>query len=135
MVLKYLLDTNICIYIAKHKPPEVLARFNELEAGEVAMSVVTYGELYNGAMKSQHQAVALQKLAQLLTFIPALPLADTVGQHYGEIRSHLEQAGTPIGNNDLWIAAHARELGITLVTNNLREFERVPGLVAENWVG
>lgn len=135
MVLKYLLDTNICIYIAKHKPPEVLARFNELEAGEVAMSVVTYGELYNGAMKSQHQAVALQKLAQLLTFIPALPLADTVGQHYGEIRSHLEQAGTPIGNNDLWIAAHARELGITLVTNNLREFERVPELVAENWVG
>ena len=135
MVLKYLLDTNICIYVAKHKPPEVLARFNELEAGEVAMSVVTYGELYNGAMKSQHQAVALQKLAQLLTFIPALPLADTVGQHYGEIRSHLEQAGTPIGNNDLWIAAHARELGITLVTNNLREFERVPELVAENWVG
>ncbi|MBO0614198.1 type II toxin-antitoxin system tRNA(fMet)-specific endonuclease VapC [Thiothrix fructosivorans] len=135
MVLKYLLDTNICIYIAKHKPPEVLARFNELEAGEVAMSVVTYGELYNGAMKSQHQAVALQKLAQLLTFIPALPLADTVGQHYGEIRSHLEQAGTTIGNNDLWIAAHARELGITLVTNNLREFERVPELVAENWVG
>jgi tRNA(fMet)-specific endonuclease VapC len=135
MVLKYLLDTNICIYIAKHKPPEVLARFNELEAGEVAMSVVTYGELYNGAMKSQHQAVALQKLTQLLTFIPALPLADTVGQHYGEIRSHLEQAGTPIGNNDLWIAAHARELGITLVTNNLREFERVPELVAENWVG
>jgi len=134
MVLKYLLDTNICIYIAKHKPPEVLARFNELEAGEVAMSVVTFGELYNGAMKSQHQAVALQKLTQLLTFIPVLPLADAVGKHYGEIRSHLEQAGIPIGNNDLWIAAHARELALILVTNNLREFERVPRLAAENWV-
>lgn len=135
MVLSYLLDTNICIYIAKHKPPEVLARFNELEAGEVAMSVVTFGELYTGAMKSQQQAVALQKLTQLLNFIPALPMTETVGKHYGEIRSHLEQAGTPIGNNDLWIAAHARELGITLVTNNLREFERVPSLAVENWVG
>ena len=135
MVLTYLLDTNICIYIAKHKPPEVLERFNALETGEVAMSVVTFGELYNGAMKSQHQAVALQKLGELLKFIPALPLADNVGKHYGEIRSHLEQAGTPIGNNDLWIAAHARELGVTLVSNNLREFERVPGLTAENWVG
>ncbi len=134
MVLSYLLDTNICIYIAKHKPPEVLARFNELEAGEVAMSVVTFGELYTGAMKSQQQAVALQKLTQLLNFIPALPMTETVGKHYGEIRSHLEQAGTPIGNNDLWIAAHARELGITLVTNNLREFERVPSLAVENWV-
>lgn len=134
MGLMYLLDTDICIYIAKHKPPEVLARFDALEAGQVAMSVVTYGELFNGAMKSQQREVALGKLAQLLDFIPALPLADAVGRHYGAIRSCLERAGTPIGNNDLWIAAHARELGVVLATNNTREFGRVPELVVENWV-
>ena len=96
---------------------------------------MTYGELYNGAMKSQHRDVALQKLAQLLALIPALPMSGDVGAHYGDIRSVLEQAGTPIGNNDLWIAAHARELGVTLVTNNTREFMRVPRLAVENWVG
>lgn len=132
--LTYLLDTNICIYIARHRPPEVLARFNELEVGEVGMSVVTYSEMYNGAMKSQQQDLALQKLGQLTDYIPVLPMAESVGQHYGEIRSYLEQAGTPIGNNDLWIAAHARDLGISLVSNNTREFERVPQLQLENWV-
>ena len=132
--LTYLLDTNLCIYIARHRPPEVLARFNELAVGQVGMSVVTYGELYHGAMKSQQREIALQKLAQLTDFIPVLAMAESVGEHYGNIRSHLERAGTPIGNNDLWIAAHTLDLGITLVTNNTREFERVPHLRLENWV-
>lgn len=132
--LCYLLDTNICIYIARHRPPEVLARFNTLEVGQVGMSLVTYGELYHGAMKSQQRELALQKLAQLSGVIPVLAMEKSVSEHYGDIRSHLERAGTPIGNNDLWIAAHARALGITLVTNNIREFVRVPQLLLENWV-
>lgn len=134
MDLTYLLDTNICIYIARHRPPEVAQRFASLEVGQVGMSVVTYGELHSGAMKSQQREQALAKLTQLLEFIPVMPMSEAVGIRYGEIRSYLELAGTPIGNNDLWIAAHAVDLGITLVTNNLREFERVPGLKVENWV-
>lgn len=133
MGLSWLLDTNICIYIAKHRPPEVARRFAELEAGQVGMSVITYGELHNGAMKSQHHETALEKLEALSELIPVLPMAESVGQQYGKIRSQLEQAGTPIGNNDLWIAAHALDLDIVLVTNNLREFQRIPDLKLENW--
>lgn len=130
MDLTWLLDTNICIYIAKHRPPEVARRFAELEVGQVGMSVVTYGELHNGAMKSQQREMALEKLESLTGLIPVLPMAESVGQQYGKIRSHLEQSGTPIGNNDLWIAAHALDLGLVLVTNNLREFQRIPDLRA-----
>ena len=132
--LLYLLDTNICIYIAKHKPIEVLQRFQLLEVGQVGMSVITHGELTHGAYKSQQPQLALSKLQQLVELIPVMPIAATVSEHYGQIRSSLEKAGTPIGNNDLWIAAHALDLQVTLVTNNVREFERVPSLKLENWV-
>ena len=131
---RYLLDTNICIYIARQRPAEVLARFESASPGELAMSVVTYGELIYGAEKSRSRSSALEVLDALAQAIPVLPMAETVSRHYGEIRSVLEQAGTPIGNNDLWIAAHARDQQLTLVSNNLREFERVPGLKMENWV-
>lgn len=134
MDLTWLLDTNICIYIAKHRPPEVARRFAELAVGQVGMSVVTYGELHNGAMKSQQREIALEKLEGLTELIPVLPMVESVGQQYGKIRSHLEQSGTLIGNNDLWIAAHALDLELVLVTNNLREFQRIPGLKLENWV-
>ena len=132
--LLYLLDTNICIYIAKHKPIEVLQRFQLLEVGQVGMSIITHGELTHGAYKSQQPQLALSKLQQLIELIPVMPIAATVSEHYGQIRSSLENAGTPIGNNDLWIAAHALDLQVTLVTNNVREFERVPSLKLENWV-
>ena len=132
--LLYLLDTNICIYIAKHKPIEVLQRFQLLEVGQVGMSVITHGELTHGAYKSQQPQLALSKLQQLVELIPVMPIAATVSEHYGQIRSSLEKTGTPIGNNDLWIAAHALDLQVTLVTNNVREFERVPSLKLENWV-
>jgi len=131
---RYLLDTDICIYISKHRPAEVLHRFRKLRPGEVAMSVVTHGELNYGAWKSSRSAEALAALAELSTLIPVLALEPGVGEHYGQIRSHLESSGRLIGNNDLWIAAHARALGIVLVTNNEKEFPRVPGLVVENWV-
>lgn len=134
MAIRYLLDTNICIYIAKHNPPAVRARFEQLSADALAMSVVTLGELQHGAEKSQARAKALAVLQQLQSAIQVMPLTHAAGQHYGQIRSGLERAGQPIGNNDLWIAAHARAEGWVLVTNNEREFCRVDGLAVENWV-
>ena len=132
--LRYLRDTNICIYIAKQQPPSVAARFAKLAAGSVGMSLITCGELRYGAEKSRQRVRALDTLSRLEALIPVIPLDDGAGERYGAIRSHLELAGTPIGNNDLWIAAHALSLGVTLISNNTREFERVPKLKLENWV-
>jgi tRNA(fMet)-specific endonuclease VapC len=132
---RYLLDTNICIYIAKHKPPEVLARFERLAEGEVAMSLITFGELRYGANRSANAIKALETIETLAAAIPVVNLDLVVATHYGEIRARLAAAGTPIGNNDLWIAAHARSADLILVTNNAAEFRRVPGLRVENWVG
>lgn len=134
MAIHYLLDTNICIYIAKHNPATVRARFEQLSADVLAMSVITLGELQHGAEKSQARAQALAALRQLQNVVQIAPLTEAVGQHYGQIRSVLERKGQPIGNNDLWIAAHARAEGWVLVTNNEREFCRVDDLVIENWV-
>ncbi len=134
MTIRYLLDTNICIYIAKHNPPAVRARFEQLSADALAMSVITLGELQHGAEKSQARDKALKALQQLQNAIQVVPLTDASGRHYGQIRSALERTGQPIGNNDLWIAAHARAEGWVLVTNNEREFRRVDGLAIENWV-
>ena len=134
MSVRYLLDTNICIYIAKHNPPEVRARFEQLAADALAMSVVTWGELRFGAEKSKARAKALAALEHLRGLIQIAPLTQSVGVHYGQIRSALERAGKPIGNNDLWIAAHALSEGWVLVTNNDREFRRVKGLAVENWI-
>ncbi len=135
MAVRYLLATDICIYIAKHSPPEVRALFERLSASELAMSVITFGELCHGAEKSQAREKALATLDRLAASIQVMPLCAAVAQHYGQIRTELETIGRPIGNNDLWIAAHARAEGWTLVTNNGREFERVPGLMVENWAG
>jgi len=134
MKLKYLLDTNICIYIAKQKPVAVMKKFEELEVGEIAMSVITYGELLYGAGKSHSPVRAQSKLIELVTLVPALGLNEDVAKHYGDIRVSLEKIGKPIGNNDLWIASHARAMKLVLVTNNTREFNRVPDLEIENWV-
>lgn len=133
MSLRYLLDTNICIYIAKQRPPEVARRFARLAAGTVGMSLITYGELRYGAEKSVRGAEALATLEQLVELIPVLELSAVAGETYGTLRAHLERLGTPIGNNDLWIAAHALALGMTLVSNNTREFERIPKLKLQNW--
>lgn len=132
---RYLLDTNICIYIKNHRPAEVLARFAKLPPGKVVMSAVTYGELCFGAEKSSKPKESRHILEQLIALIPVLPLDEIVSVHYGKIREHLQASGKPIGNNDLWIAAHALAGRLILVTNNVAEFERVPGLRIENWVG
>jgi tRNA(fMet)-specific endonuclease VapC len=134
MPTRYLLDTNICIYIQRQKPGEVLARFQKLKPGDAAISVITWGELLYGAEKSQQRKKALQLLEQFKTFIPVLPIPENVGKTYGAIRASLESKGELIGNNDLWIAAHAKAADLTIVTNNERESQRVPGLKVQNWV-
>ena len=133
MALRYMLDTNICIYIRRKRPAEILRRFQALQPGDAVISAITYGELCYGAEKSQERGRALGILEKLVTLIPTHPLPTEAGAIYGEIRCDLERRGMTIGNNDLWIAAHARSAGLTLVTNNDREFRRVPGLAVENW--
>jgi tRNA(fMet)-specific endonuclease VapC len=133
MTLKYLLDTNICIYIAKHAPIHIFNKFSKLVIGEACMSMITYGELYYGVCKSQHSKKNMALLEELASVIPPLPMPTEAGKQYGQIRSLLEQKGTPIGNNDLWIAAHALALEVTLVTNNTKEFSRISHLNVENW--
>lgn len=134
MAASYLLDTNICIYIAKHNPPAVRERFARHTSRELAMSVITLGELRFGAENSQSRERSLAGITQLAQLIPVYGLPEAAGEHYGQIRAELKRQGQPIGNNDLWLAAHARAEGYILVTNNEREFIRVPGLQVENWV-
>jgi tRNA(fMet)-specific endonuclease VapC len=130
----YLLDTNICIYISKKRPSEVYQRLSALSIGDVGMSLITFGELRFGAEKSQHQEIALEKLEQLMRYIPVIMPTQETAEKYAIFRNFLEKNGQPIGNNDLWIAAHALLLNTILVTNNTKEFIKVPDLLLENWV-
>ena len=133
MATRYLLDTNICIYIHRQRPEKVLTRFQKLKPGDAAISVVTWGELLYGAEKSKQRKKALQIFEEFKTFVPVLPIPEAAGNAYGIIRASLDSKGTPIGNNDLWIAAHAKAADLTIVTNNEREFQRIPGLKIQNW--
>jgi tRNA(fMet)-specific endonuclease VapC len=130
---RYLLDTNICIYIRRQKPEKVFRRFDQLAPGEAAISVITYGELLYGANKSGLREASLKTLNEFFRLIPPLPLPEKAGELYGFIRAHLETRGETIIANDLWIAAHALAAGLTLVTNNEKEFRRVSGLKVQNW--
>ncbi|MBW3623394.1 MAG: type II toxin-antitoxin system VapC family toxin [Armatimonadetes bacterium] len=130
-----LLDTDICIYIIKRKPPQVLQRFSAFEPGEIGVSSITVAELYYGAEKSRHPSRNIQALEQFLMPLSIVEFGFVAAATYGRIRAHLESAGTPIGPMDLLIAAQALQIGVTLVTNNSREFTRIPGLTIENWVG
>ena len=120
-------------YIAKRKPHSVRARLQQLKPGDVGMSIITHLELVYGAWKSQYREMNLLRIQELEQLIPVLPLDASVGRHYGEMRAELERKGSPIGAYDLLIAAQALTLGLTLVTNNTREFHRVPRLRLENW--
>jgi tRNA(fMet)-specific endonuclease VapC len=132
-MLKYLLDTNIVLYVIKRRPIEVMGVFNE-NAGRMAISAVTLSELFHGAEKSARVAQNLAVVEEFASLLVVLPYSAKASQHYGAIRAALEKVGRPIGVNDLHIAAHARSEGLTLVTNNLSEFKRVPGLLTENWL-
>ena len=132
-MIKYLLDTNIVIYVIKRRPIEVLGVFNQ-HAGRMAMSAITLAELYHGAEKSAQVTTNLKVIEDFASRLEVLPYTALVAQHYGAIRSELEKLGMPIGVNDLHIAAQARSQGLVLVTNNVAEFALVPGLMVENWV-
>ena len=128
-----LLDTNICIYIARSQPATVARRFARAAPGTLGISIITWGELCFGAAKTRDRSRVNTLLEQFSRLMAILPLPPEAGLNYGEVRAALEKAGKPIGNNDLWIAAHALTLGVPLVSNNAREFERVPGLKLQNW--
>jgi tRNA(fMet)-specific endonuclease VapC len=132
--LTYMLDTDICIYIIKRKPKSVLSRLAKLKQGQVAMSVITFAELVNGAKKSKYVKANMARLNALSEVIDLRPFDKQAALAYGSVRSSLEKKGEIIGGNDLLIAAHALSLNWTLVTNNEKEFRRVKGLKVENWV-
>jgi tRNA(fMet)-specific endonuclease VapC len=132
-MLKYLLDTNIVIYVIKRRPLEVLGLFNA-NASRMAISVITLAELLHGAEKSVQPTSNLAVVEDFCSRLQVLSYTPKAAQHYGSIRTSLERMGQPIGVNDLHIAAHARSEGLVLVTNNIREFEKVPALQIENWV-
>ncbi|MFO1508003.1 MAG: type II toxin-antitoxin system VapC family toxin [Lysobacterales bacterium] len=132
MTPRYLLDTNICIYIINRRPPEVFRHFDGVAAGQIGISSITHAELDFGVAKSgsRRNRVALDKF---LLPLEIMPFDADAARQYGKLRTQLELAGTPIGALDTLIAAHALALGITLITNNTREFERVPKLRLEDW--
>jgi tRNA(fMet)-specific endonuclease VapC len=132
-MLRYLLDTNIVIYVLKRRPIEVLSLFNA-NATRMAISSITLAELLHGAEKSTRVTENLSVIEDFCSRLEVLPYGFKAAQHYGAIRAALEKQGRPIGINDLHIAAHARSEGLVLVTNNTSEFERVPALELENWV-
>ncbi len=132
--MKYMLDTNICIYIIKKQPDDVLCRFKSVRAGDICISSVTLSELAYGVQKSQHQKKNMDALQEFILPLEIAPFDDTAAFFYGEIRENLEKKGTPIGSMDLLIAAHAQSVDLTLVTNNSKEFQRVNKLKIENWI-
>ena len=132
-MLRYLLDTNIVIYVIKRHPPAAMAQFKQ-QSSRMAISTITLAELVHGAEKSAHPAANLAVVEDFCSRLEVLPYKAEAAHHYGAIRSHLERQGTTIGVNDLHIAAHARSAGLLVVTNNVREFEQVPALALENWV-
>lgn len=131
--LSRLLDTNTCIYLIRQRSPKALERFERLEVGEVGVSVITVSELRCGAKKSARPEQNQEALEKFLLPLELVTFGLEATVSYGRIRAILEKQGTPIGPLDTLIAAHALSLGTTLVTNNTREFERVPGLRTEDW--
>ena len=133
-MINYLLDTNIVIYVINKRPAALAEKFN-LNAGRMAISVITLSELIHGAEKSARPAQNLAVVEDFCSRLEVLDYSTKAAYHYGAIRNELETLGQPIGINDLHIAAHARSEGLVLVTNNEREFNKVAGLRVENWVG
>jgi tRNA(fMet)-specific endonuclease VapC len=132
-MIKFLLDTNIVIYVLKKRPLEVLKVFNA-NASRMAISSITLSELIYGAEKSANIAKNLEAIEDFVSHLEVLPYDARASQHYGQIKAALEKKGKIIGENDIHIAAHAISQGLILVTNNLKEFKRVSNLALENWV-
>ena len=131
--MRYMLDTNICIYVIKHKPETVFQKLQEVEPEDVCVSSVTYAELVHGVEKSAAVEKNRLALSMLLANIEILDFDVYAADCYGKIRANLEKKGTPIGPLDMMIAGHAQSRGYTVVTNNVKEFSRVSNLKIENW--
>jgi tRNA(fMet)-specific endonuclease VapC len=132
-MIEYMLDSDICIYVMKNRGTALWRRFDEAD-GRLSISSIAYGELRAGVEKSQRRADNTSVLETFIARIEIISFDATASQHYGDVRAKLEGAGTPIGPMDMLIGAHARSLGMTLVTNNRREFDRIADLKVENWV-
>lgn len=132
--MRYMLDTDISIYLIKNHPPALRERFDILR-GELCISVITLGELRFGAEKSARRMQNIAAVEGYAQQLQVMPFTANAAAHFGELRAHLARAGTPVGPFDLLIGAHARSEGLILVTNNVREFARMPGLQVENWAG
>ena len=132
--MKVMLDTNICIYLIRQKPVQVLEKFQHYNLGDIGVSTITVAELQYGVAKSQQQQQNQNALTQFLAPLEIADFDAAAALKYGQIRAELERLGTPVGANDLLIASHALGLGVVLVTNNEREFSRIPALTIENWV-
>ena len=131
--MRYMLDTNICIYAIKNKPEQVFKNLKKHDPEEICISSVTYAELEYGVEKSKAIEKNRLALSLLLANIEIMDFDSLAAESYGKIRAGLEKRGTPIGPLDMMIAAHASSLGYCVVTNNTKEFERVKGLKLENW--
>ena len=132
--MRYMLDTNICIYLIKRQPREVIDKFQGIAPGDIAISSVTVAEMMYGVAKSQFEDKNKSALESFLAPLEIVDFNFKAAQHYGIVGANLEKMGTPIGAYDLMIAAHALSLGLVLVTNNEREFQRIQDLIVENWV-
>lgn len=131
--MKFMLDTNICIYAIKHKPENVIQKFLQHDPEELCISAITYAELMHGVEKSMAVTKNHTALSLFLSPITILDFHASAAEEYGKIRAELEKKGTPIGPMDLLIAGHAKSERLILVTNNTREFQRVEGLMVEDW--
>ena len=132
--MKYMLDTNICVYAIKRKPQKVSQKILEFECSDICISSIVLAELEFGICKSKFSLKNSVAIAVLLSSIEVVPFDRNAAKEYGDIRAKLERNGTPIGFNDMLIAAHARALNLTLVTNNVKEFSRIENLNLENWI-
>ncbi len=131
--MKYMLDTNICIYTIKQKPEAVIKNFLKHDPDELCISAITYGELMHGVEKSQARERNRVALTMFLSAISILEFDHYAAEEYGRVRTELERKGTPIGPMDMLIAGHARSEGMVLITNHTREFLRVQNLEVEDW--
>ena len=132
---RYMLDTDTCSYVMKRSNDRVLKRLQRIPVSDVCISVITKSELLFGVEVSPRRQQDELALTAFLGYVEVLDFPDTASSHYAKIRADLKRRGAMIGANDLFIAAHARSLGLTLVTNNSREFGRIPHLAMENWTG